>query len=199
MFSGIIQATGSISDIDERNGDIRVAIVADSLDLDDVKTGDSIAVNGVCLTVVEIEGGNRFSVDISTETLSCTTFSELTTQQPLNLERALRLSDRLDGHLVSGHVDGVGEVMTITDQGRSVRFEIGFPDQLARYIAKKGSICVDGVSLTVNDVVEGCFEVNIIPHTFQETLFSEYKVGTKVNLEVDLIARYLENLLNNRE
>lgn len=194
MFTGIIQAQGSIAEMQQRGGDMRLQINADKLDLGDVFLGDSIAVNGVCLTVVEFTD-RGFSADVSNETLLLTSLGGLKSGSPVNLEKALTLADRLGGHLVSGHVDGVGTVISRTNDGRSVRFVIEAPAVLARYIAHKGSICVDGTSLTVNAVDGASFELNIVPHTLKETIMGDYQEGSEVNLEVDLIARYLERLL----
>lgn len=194
MFTGIIQAIGKIADQQPKGSDMRLRIETGKLDLDDVQLGDSIAVNGVCLTAVELPG-NGFWADVSGETLERTGIGGLKTGSIVNLEKALTPTTRLGGHLVSGHVDGVGEVTDRHDDGRSVRFKIKAPDELARYIAEKGSICVDGISLTVNAVNGAEFELNIVPHTLKETIMGTYQVGTHVNLEVDLIARYLERLL----
>ena len=194
MFSGIIEATGKITAIENRKGDQRISIDAGGLDLTDVKTGHSIAVNGVCLTVVTL-AGSEFSVDVSAETLACTTFNSFMTGSKMNLEKALHLSDRLHGHLVTGHVDGVGTIKSRQADARSERFDIDCPKELLRYFSKKGSICIDGVSLTINEKTATGFSVNIIPHTLQETIISGYQTGTRVNLEVDLIARYLETLI----
>jgi riboflavin synthase len=194
MFTGIIQAQGTIADMQPRSGDMRLQINADKLDLSDVFLGDSIAINGVCLTVVELTDVG-FSADISNETLLLTSLGGLKAGSPVNLEKALTLADRLGGHLVSGHVDGVGTVISRSDDGRSVRFVIDAPALLARYIAHKGSICVDGTSLTVNAVDGARFELNIVPHTLKETIMGSYQAGSEVNLEVDLIARYLERLV----
>ena len=194
MFTGIIQAVGSIASLEQRGGDMRLGINTGKLPLADVCPGDSIAVSGVCLTVIERSGG-RFYADVSGETLSRTVIGELAVNDPVNLEKALTLETRLGGHLVSGHVDGIGTVVQRSEDSRSVRFTIQAPDELARYIAIKGSICVDGVSLTVNGVDGARFELNIVPHTLEETTLSEYRNGRRVNLEVDLIARYLERLL----
>ena len=194
MFTGIIQAQGSIADLQPRSGDMRLQINSGELDLTDVFLGDSIAVNGVCLTAVELTG-NSFFADVSNETLVLTSLGGLKTGSLVNLEKALTLADRLGGHLVSGHVDGVGTVISRSNDGRSVRFVIEAPAILARYIAHKGSICVDGTSLTVNAVDGARFELNIVPHTLKETIMGSYQAGSEVNLEVDLIARYLERLL----
>jgi riboflavin synthase len=175
-------------------GDLRLTIATGKLDMADVQLGDSIAVNGVCLTAVALDSSS-FSADVSRETLSLTSIGQLNLGSPVNLEKALTLSTRLGGHLVSGHVDGLGEVVERYDDARSVRFRLKAPDQLAKYIAAKGSICVDGTSLTVNKVDGAYFELNIVPHTLQETIMSGYRSGSKVNLEVDVIARYLERLL----
>ncbi len=194
MFTGIIQAQGSIADMQPRSGDMRLQINTGKLDLGDVSLGDSIAVNGVCLTAVELTE-KSFSADVSNETLLLTSLGGLKSGSPVNLEKALTLATRLGGHLVSGHVDGVGTVISRSDDGRSVRFVIEAPALLARYIAHKGSICVDGTSLTVNAVDGARFELNIVPHTLEETIMGNYQAGAEVNLEVDLIARYLERLL----
>jgi len=198
MFSGIVADTGSILRVEDRAGGLRLAITTGQLGLDDVKLGDSIAVNGVCLTVIAKEG-NDFAVDVSRETLDCTVGLDRQGAR-VNLEKALRLSDRLGGHLVSGHVDGVGEVASFTDIGESWRLVVRAPQALAKYIAAKGSITINGVSLTVNRVAGTEFEVNLIPHTLAVTTLNELQAGTRVNLEVDLIARYVERMLAaNRE
>ncbi len=194
MFTGIVQAVGKLVASENRSGDKRLRIHTANLDLSDVILGDSIATNGVCLTVVDLPG-DGFWADVSVETLAYSTLGALKTGAHLNLEKALRASERLGGHIVSGHVDGVGEVVSIHSDARSIRYRLRAPDDLAKYIAHKGSICVDGVSLTVNKVEGAEFELNIVPHTQQKTLFGEYKTGTHVNLEVDVIARYLERLL----
>jgi riboflavin synthase len=194
MFTGIIQATGEVADLSARGGDVRLRVRSGKLDLSDLAIGDSIAVNGVCLTAVELPG-DGFAADVSRETLSLTTLGQLKTGHPVNLEKALRLADRLGGHLVSGHVDGLGTILDRRDDARSVRFEIEAPLELARYIAPKGSITVDGTSLTVNTVRGPRFQLNIVPYTLQETLFAGYQPGDQVNLEVDLVARYIERLL----
>jgi riboflavin synthase len=173
---------------------MRLSIATGKLDLSDVAMGDSIAVNGVCLTAVELPG-DGFSADVSNETLALTTLGNLKVGSRVNLEKALTLSDRLGGHLVSGHVDGIGTVLERSPDARSERFVIEAPDVLARYIAQKGSVCVDGTSLTVNKVDGARFELNIVPHTLQETIIGDYVPGSEVNLEVDLIARYLERLM----
>ncbi|MGH8398335.1 MAG: riboflavin synthase [Gammaproteobacteria bacterium] len=194
MFTGIVQAVGKTRVIEARRGDVRMQIETGTMDLDTVNVGDSIAVNGCCLTVIE-KLPDGFAADASTETLSLTTLGELRPGDPVNLETALTLSTPLSGHLVIGHVDGVGTVRSREADGRSVRFGFESPVELLRYIARKGSICVDGVSLTVNGVQENLFEVNIIPHTLERTIMASYREGTQVNLEVDLIARYLERML----
>jgi len=194
MFTGIIESIGKIAKMEKRGGDVRLHIATGKLDLSDVALGDSIAVNGVCLTAVVLPG-DGFVADVSNETLSLTSLGQLSTGSPVNLEKALTMSTRLGGHLVSGHVDGLGEVIAKSEDARSIRFTVKAPDDLAKYIAHKGSITVDGTSLTVNAVKGAEFELNIVPHTAQETIMSEYEVGRKVNLEVDLVARYLERLL----
>ena len=193
MFTGIISAIGEIAELEHRQGDVRLSIQAPELGFDDVRLGDSIACNGVCLTAVElIENG--FIADVSVETLSLTTIEYWKLNTRINLEKAMQASDRFGGHIVSGHVDGIGEVVSLHEDARSWRFTIKAPANLAKYIAQKGSITVDGTSLTVNAVKGSEFEMNIVPHTMIHTIISDYKVGTKVNLEVDLIARYLERL-----
>lgn len=194
MFTGIIQAIGKIAKVEARGGDCRLTIETGKLPLGDAQLGDSIAVSGVCLTAIEL-GANRFSADVSKETLSRTILGELKSGSRVNLELALTPTTRLGGHIVSGHVDGVGSVVQRSADARSVRFVIEAPQNLAKYIAEKGSICVDGVSLTVNGV-DGCrFDLNIVPHTLAETTIEEYQPGHRVNLEVDLLARYLERLM----
>jgi len=194
MFTGIIEAIGKIELVEDIDSDKRFVITSGSLNLSDVQRGDSISVNGVCLTVVDLQE-KGFSVDVSVETLSCTTFNEIAIGDQVNLEKALQLSSRLSGHMVSGHVDGKGMIRKKLADARSERFEIKFPADLGKYICKKGSICIDGVSLTVNDAGKSTFSVNIIPHTLQETIFSAYTEGTQVNLEVDIVARYMESLM----
>ncbi|ADL56347.1 riboflavin synthase [Gallionella capsiferriformans] len=193
MFSGIIADVGIITRAVDREGGLRLSVEAEVLGMDDVQIGDSIAVNGVCLTVVTLSG-REFTVDVSRETLSCTV--GLAHQGAhVNLEKALRLSDRLGGHLVSGHVDGVGSVVAFNDIGESWRLVVRAPQSLAKYIAVKGSITINGVSLTVNHVAGAEFEVNLIPHTLDVTTLNELKTGAQVNLEIDLIARYVERMM----
>jgi riboflavin synthase len=194
MFTGIILAVGKISAIEQKAGDCRLTIATGKLSLHDVVLGDSIAVSGVCLTAVEL-GANYFCADVSNETLSRTILKTAIVGTPVNLELALTPSTRLGGHIVSGHVDGVGVIMEKRADGRSFRFKFKAPDNLAKYIAEKGSICINGISLTVNDVDGALFSVNIVPHTLKETTLGDAVVGTQVNLEVDLLARYLERLI----
>jgi len=194
MFTGIIQAIGKVETRQDRGGDARLRVATGKLDLSDVALGDSIAVSGVCLTAVELTG-DGFWADVSGETLSRTTLGALRPGDPVNLEKALTPTTRLGGHLVSGHVDGVGRVAERRPEARSVRFVIEAPRELARYIAEKGSIAVDGVSLTVNRVDGARFDLNIVPHTLAETTLDRFAPGRPVNLEVDVIARYLERLL----
>lgn len=194
MFTGIIQAVGSISAIQAQGGDLRLRIEAGTLGLDDITLGDSIAVNGVCLTVID-RGKSDFCADVSGETLAHTTLRDLPAGARVNLEKALTLSSRLGGHLVSGHVDGVGEVLERRVDARSVRFQVRTPESLSKFIAAKGSICMDGVSLTVNAIQGAVFDLNIVPHTLAATTLQEYKPGQRMNIEVDLMARYLERLL----
>ena len=194
MFTGIIQAIGRVEALEPRGGDVRLRLDAGRLELQGVALGDSIAVNGVCLTAVELLPGG-FAADVSRETLEVTTLGRLGPGSPVNLEKALTLSTPLGGHLVSGHVDGLGRVLERREDARSVRFRLEAPAALARYIAPKGSICVDGTSLTVNRVEGRVFDLNIVPHTLKGTIMGTYAPGSEVNLEVDLIARYLERLL----
>ena len=194
MFTGIIQSVGKIVEMQRTNDDVRLTLDVGKLSTSDLALGDSVAVNGVCLTVVE-KTQQGFSADVSGETFSRTTAGPWKESDSVNLELALTPETRLGGHLVSGHVDGVGEVIDRWSEGVSERFILRAPRELAKYIAEKGSICVDGISLTVNKV-NGCeFEMNIVPHTLQETTMRNHKTGSKVNLEVDLIARYLERLM----
>lgn len=194
MFTGIVQAMGKIEALEPRGGDLRLVIDVGDLPLDAVRPGDSIAVNGCCLTAVEI-GKRGFTADVSRETLASTTLGELRAGSRVNLEPALTPATPLGGHLVSGHVDGVGEVLERRSDARSERIRFRLPRGLARYVARKGSICVDGVSLTVNEVEEDIFGVNVVPRTLDATIIGDYRGGTRVNIEVDLIARYLERLL----
>ncbi len=194
MFTGIIQAVGTVAAMEQRGGDMRLRIQTGKLPLEEVALGDSICTNGVCLTVIELPGDGYWA-DVSNETLDFTTLGGLEEGSPVNLEKSLTPSSPLGGHIVSGHVDGVGEVVSLKEDARSTRFVLRAPDALARYIAHKGSICVDGTSLTVNAVDGAEFDLNIIPQTMAETTFSQYRPGSRVNLEVDVIARYLERLL----
>jgi riboflavin synthase len=194
MFTGIIEAVGEIAALEETGGDLRLRVRTGKLSLDDVALGDSICTSGVCLTVVDLPGDGYWA-DVSVESLNFTTLGYLKVGSAVNLEKALTATDRLGGHIVSGHIDGVGEVVSIEKDARSIRYVMRAPSALAKYIAHKGSVCVDGTSLTVNAVNGADFELNIIPQTLSETVFGDYVVGTKVNLEVDVIARYLERLI----
>lgn len=194
MFTGIISAIGDIADLEQRGGDVRLTIRTGNLSLTDVQLGDSIACNGACLTAVELTG-EGFIADVSVETLNLTTIGNWRTGSRINLEKAMQANDRFGGHIVSGHVDGIGEVVSLEEDARSWRFRIRAPKDLAKYIAHKGSITLDGTSLTINKVEGSEFELNIVPHTMTHTVMGDYAVGTKVNLEVDLVARYLERLL----
>ncbi len=195
MFTGIIEAVGNIHKIEKKEGDKRFVLDTGKLSLDDVQLGDSIACNGVCLTVVELQS-QGFSADVSNETLQCSTLDHYVEGQKINFEKALLPTQRLGGHWVSGHVDAIGCVTHISKNARSTQLSIQAPKTIMHYIAKKGSISMDGISLTVNDVKKESFELNIVPHTLQETWIDNYKTGTQVNLEVDIIARYLERLLH---
>lgn len=194
MFTGIIQAVGAIKQLQKTGGDVRLHISCEAFDFDRITLGDSIAVNGVCLTVVS-KNDAGFAADVSIETLEHTSLKQLAAEMPVNLECAVTPATPLGGHLVSGHVDGVGEIIALHEDARSTRYEVKVPPELAKYIAKKGSVCIDGVSLTVNDVSGDQFGINIIPHTKQHTVFANYRKGTPVNIEVDVIARYVERLL----
>lgn len=193
MFTGIIEAIGQVRALQARAGDLRLCIGSGNLDMHDVALGESIAVNGVCLTVVAFSA-DHFEADVSNETLRCTTLGELQVDAPVNLERAMRADGRFGGHIVSGHVDGVGEVRSITAESRSQIWRFRVPAALSRYIAEKGSVCIDGTSLTVNTVEGDEFEVNLVPHTLTHTRFHTLMTGARVNIEVDLIARYVERL-----
>ena len=195
MFTGLVQAVGRLDAREPRGGDVRLRIGFGGLPAGDLALGESIAVNGTCLTVVAFDA-TGFEADASSETLSLTTLGTLPLGAPLNLERALRVDDRLGGHLVSGHVDGVGEVLAIVPDARAQRWRFSAPAALLRYIARKGSVCVDGTSLTVNAVDDEGFEVALVPHTVAHTAFAATRVGDRVNLEVDLLARYVERLLS---
>jgi len=194
MFTGIILAVGRIRHIGAARDDCSLTIATGKLPIGDAGIGDSIAVNGVCLTAVEL-GSDYFIADVSAETLARTTLQSATPGAPVNLELALTPTTRMGGHIVSGHVDGIASIVQKQAAGRSYRFDFRVPDALAKYIAEKGSICVDGISLTVNTVAGALFSVNIVPHTLRETTLGEARVGDRVNIEVDLLARYLERLL----
>lgn len=195
MFTGIVQDVGQIVTLERRGGDVRLRIAVDRLSLSTTRAGDSIAVSGVCLTALEIDT-KGFSADVSNETLSLTTLGTLEVGSRVNLEPALKAGDALGGHLVSGHVDGLGEVLEVRDDARSVRMRFACPPSLAKYFARKGSVAIDGVSLTINDVGPREFSVNLIPHTQEVTTLGEFKPGRRVNLEVDQVARYVERLLD---
>jgi len=196
MFTGIVQSVGEIVAAKDIGGDTRLRIAGTGLNLANVNTGDSIAVNGVCLTVVEL-GKGEFSADVSRETLDVTTLGSLTAGHHVNLEPSLTLGAPLGGHLVSGHVDGVSRVTSINPEARSIRMGFYLPADLGRYVAKKGSVTLDGTSLTVNAVSDAELFVNIVPHTSERTIMDGYSVGTQVNIEVDMISRYLERLIQN--
>ena len=198
MFTGLIQGVGRLRTREARGGDLRFTIDVGTLPFKDVALGESIAVNGCCLTVVDFDASS-FAIDASNETLALTTLGALREGAALNLERAMQAQDRFGGHIVSGHVDGVGRVIDIQPDARAQRWRFAMPQALAKYIAKKGSICVDGVSLTVNEAGEDFFEVALIPHTISHTAFAETRLGDAVNLEIDLVARYVERLLQERK
>lgn len=194
MFTGIVFVKGSISSVEKRGGDVRLRVESRDLDMSDVALGDSVCVSGVCLTAIEPDA-NGFIADVSVETLSRTTLGSLAVGDAVNLEKSLRLSDRLSGHLVAGHVDALGRVISVEPDARSQRWRFEIPAHLAKYVAAKGSVCIDGVSLTVNDVDTNTFGVNLIPHTIAVTSFADKKIGDAVNIEVDLIARYVERII----
>ena len=196
MFTGIIQALGEIAEIRASDKGATLRFSSSQLDFSNVAIGDSIATNGVCLTAIET-GENYFVADLSQETLDCTTFGQLGEGAQVNLEKALRLNQGIDGHLVSGHVDGVAQVVDKYTEGESTRFKISAPQSLVKYIARKGSVCLNGVSLTVNEIEGEVFGINIVPHTLSATTLGELEVDSRVNLEVDIIARHLEQLLAN--
>ena len=194
MFTGIVETQGVVVTKEYRGGDLRLGIQAQGLDWSSVAIGDSISTNGVCLTAIELNN-ESFLADVSVETLNLTTVGAWGVGDKVNLERALTPQSRLGGHIVSGHVDGIGEVLSRESDARSERFVIRVPNELAKYVAHKGSITIDGTSLTVNQVNGNEFDINIVPHTLSVTVIGDYRVGTKVNLEVDVIARYLERIL----
>ena len=194
MFTGIIKARGSVSRIEDLGGDKRLTVESPDLPWQEFEVGESISVNGVCLTAAALND-NGFTTDVSVETLQITALGDVASGDPVNLEPSISLGERLGGHLVSGHVDCIGVVESRHSDARSVRLKIRIPDEYRRFVAKKGSICVDGVSLTVNEVSDDCFEVNIIPHTAEVTIIGDYSRGTRVNIEVDVVARYLERLI----
>ena len=193
MFTGIIEAVGTVASLRQTAADWRLQIAAGKLALSDVEPGDSIAVNGCCLTVVSVTA-MEFAADVSGATLRCTTLGELQAGAPVNLEKAMLATDRFGGHIVSGHIDGVAVLESIVPEGGSRRLEFAAPPELARYLAARGSVSIDGTSLTVNQVNGRSFSVNIIPHTRRETIIDGYRLGQRVNLEVDVVARYLERL-----
>ncbi|MDH3548786.1 MAG: riboflavin synthase [Gammaproteobacteria bacterium] len=195
MFTGIIKAKGTIIAMDKRGGDVRLSVRSEGLPWSDYEVGESIAVNGVCLTAVALHE-DGFDTDVSVETLDVTALGGLAAGSAVNLEPAISLGERLGGHLVSGHVDCTGKVISRAADARSIRLTIEIPKEYARYVAKKGSVCIDGVSLTVNEVSGNTFALNIIPHTSEVTIINDYAAGTVVNVEVDLLARYLERLLD---
>jgi riboflavin synthase len=198
MFTGIVQSVGIVREVQPRDGDVTIVVETPGLSLEAASLGDSIAVNGVCLTATRLEPG-AFAADVSRETLAMTTLGAWSAGTRVNLEQALKAGQPLGGHYVTGHVDGVGRVISRQEDARSVRVEFELPAQLARYVARKGSVCIDGVSLTVNAVSAARFDVNLVPHTLEVTILGQYRPGTAVNVEVDIIARYLERLLASPE
>ena len=198
MFTGIIEATGKIVELTQKQGDLAIRIQSANLDMEDVKLGDSIATNGVCLTVVA-KHSDGFSADLSNETISLTGFAHYKKGQIVNLEKAMQPVSRLGGHLVSGHVDGIATVESISPNARATEYWLSTDNDLMKYIPYKGSVCIDGISLTVNEVEQNRFKLTIVPHTAEQTTIAEFQVGTQVNLEVDQIARYLERLIKGAE
>lgn len=195
MFTGIIEAVGQLTTLQKVGGDLSVTVTSTELDLSDVKLGDSIATNGVCLTVVKLKS-DGFVADVSHETLSLTGFAEYKVGQKVNLEKALTPTSRLGGHLVSGHIDGIATVVAIEQNARATDYWLSAPHGLLKYIPYKGSVCIDGISLTVNGIEQDRFKLTIVPHTSQQTTIVDFKVGSQVNLEVDQLARYMERLLS---
>lgn len=195
MFTGIVEAVGALTAITPKGEDITISVNAGKLDMSDVKLGDSIATNGVCLTVVAFDS-HSYSADLSLETLKKSGFADYKVGDKVNLEKAMLPTTRFGGHIVSGHVDGVGEIVERNQVGRAIEFWVAMPAELSKYVAEKGSMTVDGISLTVNDLRKNAFKLTIVPHTTQETTIDHFQVGRKVNLEVDVLARYLERLLH---
>ncbi|EGR1145280.1 TPA: riboflavin synthase [Vibrio parahaemolyticus] len=194
MFTGIVEAVGKLTAITPKGEDITVTVEVGKLDMSDVKLGDSIATNGVCLTVIDF-GSNYYCADLSLETLKKTGFANYQVGEKVNLEKAMLPTTRFGGHIVSGHVDGVGEIVERNQVGRAIEFWVAMPAEISKYVAEKGSITVDGISLTVNDLRKNAFKLTIVPHTCEETTIDQFQVGRKVNLEVDVLARYMERLL----
>ena len=198
MFTGIVQAIGTVTNVESRAGDWRLTIELPDFDLSGYRAGESICVNGVCLTAVDLDT-HAFSADVSTETMNVTTLGALRVGSKVNIEPSLALGDRLGGHLVSGHVDCVGTVVSRKHDARSLRLKVEIPAEFARYVVRKGSVAVDGVSLTINQVSAATIELNIIPHTAESTIMVEYRAGTRVNIEVDIVARYIERMLSDAD
>ncbi|HHE0546885.1 TPA: riboflavin synthase [Vibrio parahaemolyticus] len=198
MFTGIVEAVGKLTAITPKGEDITVTVEVGKLDMSDVKLGDSIATNGVCLTVIDF-GSNYYSADLSLETLKKTGFANYQVGEKVNLEKAMLPTTRFGGHIVSGHVDGVGEIVERNQVGRAIEFWVAMPAEISKYVAEKGSITVDGISLTVNDLRKNAFKLTIVPHTSKETTIDQFQVGRKVNLEVDVLARYMERLLQGQQ
>ncbi|HIF5955015.1 TPA: riboflavin synthase [Vibrio parahaemolyticus] len=198
MFTGIVEAVGKLTAITPKGEDITVTVEVGKLDMSDVKLGDSIATNGVCLTVIDF-GSNYYSADLSLETLKKTGFANYQVGEKVNLEKAMLPTTRFGGHIVSGHVDGVGEIVERNQVGRAIEFWVAMPAEISKYVAEKGSITVDGISLTVNDLRKNAFKLTIVPHTSEETTIDQFQVGSKVNLEVDVLARYMERLLQGQQ
>ena len=196
MFTGIIESIGKVLNLERIQDEWRLTLETGDLSLDDVKLGNSIAVSGCCLTVVQLTGSG-FAADVSNETRRCTTLADFKPGTKVNLEKAMKATDRFGGHIVSGHVDGVGELVSSEIEGKSRKLTFSMPEGLRRYVATKGSICIDGTSLTVNQVEGNTFSINVIPHTQEMTVSGTYERGQRVNLEVDLVARYLEKLFSN--
>ncbi|HCG9256485.1 TPA: riboflavin synthase [Vibrio parahaemolyticus] len=198
MFTGIVEAVGKLTAITPKGEDITVTVEVGKLDMSDVKLGDSIATNGVCLTVIDF-GSNYYSADLSLETLKKTGFANYQVGEKVNLEKAMLPTTRFGGHIVSGHVDGVGEIVERNQVGRAIEFWVAMPAEISKYVVEKGSITVDGISLTVNDLRKNAFKLTIVPHTCEETTIDQFQVGRKVNLEVDVLARYMERLLQGQQ
>ena len=195
MFTGVIKSIGTVKEIHSQGGDSRITFFAEGIEWDNFKVGESIAVNGVCLTVIEIHK-NGFDADVSMETMQVSTFASLQKGSRVNIEPSLAIGERMGGHFVTGHVDCIGKIHANKAQARSMRLEVELPSEFKRFVAPKGSICIDGVSFTINTITGSIFCVNVIPHTAKATIIGDCKIGDRVNIELDIMARYTERLLD---